>query len=156
MQPLFSIEHPVGKFTYMKTLLPFFILIVLAIAASCSLNEETDYKDDPLVGSWIQQEYADSTFVMKRAAGLKDNDYGFTMEANHQFIERKNAGWCGTPPISYADFEGTWTYEDSILQIEVEYWGGMASYTWKVLWVDQDELIIYPIDQEFELNEENI
>jgi hypothetical protein len=140
----------------MKTLLQLFMLIVLAITASCSLNEEAEYKDDPLVGSWIEQEYTDSTFVMKRAADLKENDYGFTIKANHQFEERKNSGWCGTPPISYADFEGTWSYQDSILQVEVEYWGGMATYTWKVMMVDQDELIIYPINEEYELNKENI
>lgn len=140
----------------MKILLQIFILVVLAIVSACSLNQETEYKDDPLVGSWIEQEYADSTFVMKRSASLKDNDYGFTIEANHQFKERKNAGWCGTPPITYADFEGTWTYQDSILQVEVEYWGGMATYTWKVMMVDQDELIIYPVEQVFELEGENL
>lgn len=139
----------------MKTFLSFAIVVLTTVMLSCSLNDNTLYEDDPLVGSWIEQEYLDSTFVMKRAAALKENDYGFTIAANQKFRERKNAGWCGTPPISYADYDGTWQYKDSILQIEVEYWGGMATYSWKVLQVDQDELIIYPVKQEYELENEN-
>lgn len=141
----------------MKTLKNILLLCAFFAFMACTENENFGVnEDDQLIGYWINPVYNDSTITYEKANSLKENDYGFTIKANQQFEERKNSGWCGTPPISYADYEGTWSYNDSILQIEVEYWGGMANYTWKVMMVDQYELIIYPIDQEFEMNKENI
>ncbi len=69
------------------------------------------------------------------------------------FCGKENSGWCGTPPISCSDFEGTWTKADSLLNIDVAFWGGMVDYQWKIISVDNDELTIYRMSEEYHYSE---
>ena len=69
------------------------------------------------------------------------------------FSTNKNAGWCGTPPISYADFEGTWKKSDSTISITVGYWGGLLDYQWKIVSIDNKSLTIVKLQEEYR-NEE--
>lgn len=73
---------------------------------------------------------------------LLDNQYGLSFEQNNRLIERKNSGWCGTPPISHSDYTGTWIQKDSIISINVGYWGGTLDYSWKIVAVNQVELTV--------------
>lgn len=93
-------------------------------------------------------EYNDTVFTVDRSYSLIDNAYGFAFKSDGVFVERKNAGWCGTPPITYADFEGTWTVVDSKIIITVAYWGGTADYQWKIISIDSKELKIAVLSQE--------
>lgn len=68
------------------------------------------------------------------------------------FIERKNAGWCGTPPIAYADFNGSWAKNDSLIDITVDYWGGVANYHWKIISIDNNNLILCKLKEEYHSN----
>lgn len=53
----------------------------------------------------------------------------------------KNAGWCGTPPISYSDYPGTWTIlNDTLVEINVGYWGGTTIYKLDVESVSENSL----------------
>ena len=104
---------------------------------------------DELMGSWTNQVINDTIIEFTKADSLKNNDYGFEFKPDQAFIERKNAGWCGTPPIAYADFEGTWQRQDSILIIIVEYWGGTADYKWEISSVDENRLKIYKVSEEY-------
>ena len=63
-------------------------------------------------------------------------------------IERKNSGWCGTPPIAYADFSGNWRVQNGNIIIDVAYWGGMEQRAWKIIDVTNTSLKI-------EINVEN-
>lgn len=69
-----------------------------------------------------------------------------------KFIERKNSGWCGTPPVSYSDFEGNWSINDSLLNVSVAYWGGLADYQWKIISLDDKRLTIVVVSQEYKEN----
>ncbi|HVO75554.1 MAG TPA: hypothetical protein VMT35_16105, partial [Ignavibacteriaceae bacterium] len=59
------------------------------------------------------------------------------------------AGWCGTPPICYANFSGIWEFQgDSVLKIKVAYWGGMTEYNLKIISLDRREfkvMYLYPL-----------
>ena len=114
-------------------------------------NDNTAASNDDLIGSWFNPQYNDSIATFERSEGLLDNEYGFSFHEENTFIERKNAGWCGTPPISYADFDGTWTKNDSIIEITVDYWGGTADYTWKIVTINEALLKIYVIKQDYHL-----
>ena len=125
-------------------------LLLPLLLISCQEDQELLIQNsDELMGSWTNQVVNDSIMEFTKAGSLKDNEYGFEFKPNQVFIERKNSGWCGTPPISYADFEGTWQRQDSILIITVDYWGGTADYKWEIISVDENNLKIYKVSEEY-------
>lgn len=130
------------------------LLFALSIIACEQNNENAAATTDHLIGSWFNPQYNDSIVTYDRSEGLVDNDYSFTFKEDKSFIERKNSGWCGTPPISYADFDGIWSKNDSIIEITVDYWGGTAEYTWKVLSIDDFTLKIKRIEEIYNLEDQ--
>jgi hypothetical protein len=127
-----------------------FLSIIILIACEKS-NEPIVNNSDKLIGYWINPVAIDTVWKYERANSLKDNDYGFAFKSGQLFVERKNAGWCGTPPISYTDFDGTWTKNDSVINITVGYWGGLADYQWKIILIDNNSLTIYRLKEEYHL-----
>jgi hypothetical protein len=139
----------------MITLARLIILLFAFSIIACEKNtENVAPSNDHLIGSWFNPRYNDSIVSFERSEGLVENEYGFLFNEENIFIERKNSGWCGTPPISYADFDGTWTNKDSIIKITVDYWGGTADYTWKMVTVDETTLKI--IRQQEDYHMENL
>ncbi len=130
-------------------------LIILLFAftiIACEKNTENSApRNDHLIGSWFNPQYNDSIVTYERSEGLIDNEYGFSFNEDKTFIERKNSGWCGTPPISYADYDGSWTEKDSIIDINVGYWGGTSDYTWKMVSVDETNLKIIRLEEEYHM-----
>jgi hypothetical protein len=86
---------------------------------------------------WIFDSYENGHYVYKKAEQFDPKKQGIAFKENGELIKRQNAGWCGTPPISYSNFEGKWkwTAEDTIL-IEYKYWGGVANAKLKVVSLD--------------------
>lgn len=96
-----------------------------------------------VVGTWVEEEYDEELLWLRRSTDLDPSRYGFRIMENGDFIERKNAGWCGTPPITYANFDGTWkALSDSLLDITVEYWGGIMTYQICIVSLDQEMLAV--------------
>ena len=98
-----------------------------------------------ILGTWIEADMDEAMYVethlMKRAEALAEDRYGFILKGDGTFVERKNAGWCATPPISYANFDGEWKAQsDSILKITVGYWGGTMSYEMHIVSLEGDLL----------------
>lgn len=119
----------------------------------CQQEDHIDFKENSLiVGNWVNPAtVSDTLWQFNRGTSLNPGDYGFCFQADQKFIERKNAGWCGTPPISYADFDGNWSQTDSILNISVAYWGGEAEYRWKIISLDEDKLVVYKVKEDYRL-----
>ncbi|MCF8372673.1 MAG: hypothetical protein K9H64_13670 [Bacteroidales bacterium] len=130
-----------------------FLLSFLLLLACEKSNEPIINDSDLVIGNWINPIVVDTIWKYERADSLKNDGYGFSIQTGQLFVERKNAGWCGTPPISYANFDGTWAKEDSTINISVAYWGGMADYQWKIISVDNNNLMIYRVNEEYH-NEE--
>jgi len=96
-----------------------------------------------IVGTWNQEGSRGDTIFLKRAGDLEEHAYGFTIHGDGTFTERKNSGWCGTPPIAYANYEGTWAaLSDSLLNIKVGYWGGVMTYQIRIVSLDAEDLAI--------------
>ena len=141
----------------MKTPARLIIFLFALILIACEQNNENAAANaDQLIGSWYNPQYNDSIVTYERSEGLVDNDYSFSINEDKTFIERKNSGWCGTPPISYADFDGIWSNNDSIIEITVDYWGGTAEYTWKIISIDAATLKIFRLEEEYNLENQNI
>jgi hypothetical protein len=129
-------------------------LLVTVLMVSC----EKAYVDlaalgenSGIVGTWIEDGYRGDTLLLNRSGKLESDRYGFTIQEDGSFTEHKNAGWCGTPPITYDDFDGTWeAVSDSLLDITVAYWGGVMTYQIRIVSVDGRKLTIrylYSVDR---------
>lgn len=126
------------------------IAILALLIYSCSDSVILPNNSTELSGYWINREVNDTIITVHRSSALVDEQYCFGLLSNGNFIERKNAGWCGTPPILYSDFEGTWSIQDSLIEISVPYWGGMANYTWKLVYFDGESFSFSVTKSEFE------
>lgn len=122
------------------TLLAIFVALILI---SCEKEKgQINTETNGLTGNWINPQYDDTLVTFERSNSLKEDGYGFSIKENRRFIERKNSGQCGTPPISYADYEGCWEQNGSIININVGYWGGIVHYSWEIISVDAIQLTI--------------
>ena len=115
------------------------ILPICIITLQCE-KDNLESKQYDFTGTWEFENSVGEINHFKLTTEFGDK-YGFTIYENGRFIEHKNAGWCGTPPIAYADFEGNWTQQsDSILKINVDFWGGEEIYELKIVDVSENTL----------------
>jgi len=127
--------------------LMYFSLVIFFIG--CEKNIEIEQKSNSLIGYWINPQTTDSIVKYSKSPNLVENDYGLAFYSDGTLTERKNSGWCATPPISYSDFEGSWEKTDSLISILVDYWGGIASYQWKLINIDNNGLIVQKTKEEY-------
>jgi hypothetical protein len=124
------------------------ILVIACIIASCeTIDKQSGSNTYDITGIWLKETYEDSILTFQKTEVAADDEYWLSIREDHTLTEHKNAGWCGTPPISYADFEGTWELNDSIIEITVGFWGGLADYTWKILSVTDSKLRVFLFEQ---------
>lgn len=124
--------------------LVFLIVMVLIVSCEKDLMElEALGSNVEIVGTWIEDEYKGDTLILQRNGAFDKEKYGFIINEDGTFIEHKNAGWCGTPPITYGSFEGSWeAVSDSLLDITVAYWGGVMTYQMRIVSLDVEKLAI--------------
>lgn len=127
------------------------LLLTLALISCQKLTDPVEIGNPELIGSWIDPQYTDTLVTYTRAGDLVENQYGITFMSGNKLVQRQNSGWCGTPPISTADYEGTWNWNDSIVNISVGYWGGIADYTWKVIRLNDQKLVISVVKADYHL-----
>jgi len=114
----------------MLTIKRIYLLVAVAAItlASCDKEKFVMDPDNLLIGNWTYSHYEnDALFFERSNAFINDHCYKFSPDGS--MTERKNSGSCGTPPISYADFTGTWSFKnDSLIEVSVGYWGGTDTY----------------------------
>jgi len=134
---------------FMKTI--FLVLFISLCLFSCR-KEDTLFQNGntELAGNWINPQYSDTLVTYTRAETLIENEYGITFKSGDKLVVRQNGGWCGTPPITTADYEGTWSQEGSVVKITVGYWGGIAEYIWKIKSLNNHELVITVVSTRYQ------
>ncbi len=121
-----------------KTCLP--ILFLMIMVAGCSKDEIKIDPDNLLIGVWNYSEYRDNSSVFTRNDQFIDN-HCYKFNSDGTMTERQNSGSCGTPPINYADYSGSWTIlNDTLIQITVGYWGGTTKYKLDIEQIDSHSL----------------
>ena len=122
----------------------FLFVVVLFTACESDMAELAALgSNSGIIGTWVEDEYRGDTLLLYRAGEFDKLLYGFTILDDGTFTERKNAGWCNTPPVTMDNFEGTWeAISDSLLDITVAYWGGMMTYQIRIISVDAEKLAI--------------
>jgi hypothetical protein len=131
----------------MKRTFLIFSVILIAIFSSCKQNVNAIDPQNPLIGTWVYKNYEqiDSTqyaIVYERKIKFDENNPGFFFKVNNQLVERKNVGWCGTPPISYGEYNGSYTLNDKQITIESDGWNGKMISRYEVTSIDDKILKI--------------
>ena len=129
-----------------RIILFFSILLVLGCDSD---NNEILEDSENLIGYWVDPVYDNSTITFIKANEFEDDNYGIVFKPNHKFAERKNSGWCGTPPISYAIYDGNWKKDGDLLNINVGYWGGKIERQWKIMSISDKKLIISVLKEDY-------
>ena len=93
------------------------LLCSLALLSySCEENSMNINDDNLLLGSWIEPNYEGERITFKRSNKLLDKSYGITFIQNGSFTE-KTSGFCGTPPLSFFNIEGTFALDNNLISI---------------------------------------
>jgi hypothetical protein len=126
-----------------------FITFLSILLSGCNKDDIKVDPDNLLLGVWSYSEYQSDAAVFARSTKFTDN-HCYRFNPDGTLTERKNAGWCGTPPISYADYDGTWRIiNDTLIHVNVGYWGGSMTYFLDIETIDSDSLkiVTVPINQ---------
>ena len=122
----------------MKNLL--IVVSLLFIAVGCSKDDIQIDPDNLLLGVWNYSDFNNNDNIYIRSNEFIEN-HCYKFNSDGTMSERKNSGWCGTPPITYADYQGTWNIiSDTLIQINVGYWGGTTKYKLDIQSVDSNVL----------------
>lgn len=125
-----------------KVLYGITLIIGILLVCSCSKEERNLPLPDGLYGYWANPSYNDTLITYARTNKMPSDSYGFSFQPGGKFLERKNIGWCGTPPIVYIDYEGEWSIKDSVIYIRSPHWGGTMEFKWQLLSVNNKFLNI--------------
>ena len=126
-----------GKLNNLKALL---LIITICFFISCEKNDEIIIDiENLLIGNWINPIYDNETITFERAASLKNKDYGISFKSNTIFIER-SSGWCGTAPLIFSDYEGTWQVEKTLIKITKQSYP--QNFNWRILSLTKDKLTV--------------
>jgi len=116
------------------------LLCSLALLSySCEENSMNINDDNLLLGSWIEPKYEGERITFKRSNKLLDKSYGITFIQNGSFTE-KTSGFCGTPPLSFFNIEGTFALDNNLISISNE--GYTSSYIWTILELTENKLVV--------------
>ncbi|GAB1857324.1 hypothetical protein MHTCC0001_21600 [Flavobacteriaceae bacterium MHTCC 0001] len=106
----------------------------------CDSNDEIIVDtSNLLIGSWNAPEYTDDKVVFTKTAKPTSEAYSITFEKNGDFVER-SSGWCGTPPLVFSDYKGTWELTEDVIAITQDHFP--TNYAWRILSLTDTELII--------------
>ena len=109
------------------------------IFSSCENNEPIIDSDNLLLGFWIEPTYENETTTFKRANSFKDDGYGISFKQNGDFIEY-TSGWCGTPPLSFFNIDGTFNLDETLISISTESYP--TNYAWRIISLTESELVV--------------
>ncbi|RLD84707.1 MAG: hypothetical protein DRJ10_00425 [Bacteroidetes bacterium] len=119
----------------------FFFLAVFAFTSCKKENIEPIEMPDGLYAIWVENGYSEEISIFKKVSEFDADKYGFQILGRGKFVERKNSGWCATPPIAYINYEGKWSkLTDSLINVETEYWGGTMFFQLEIVSINENEL----------------
>ena len=128
----------------------FIILFVAILSVGCMEFNQNEVKyDHEIIGAWSNVQWSESGISMDRVKNLQANTFGYLFNSNGTMVARHNAGWCGTPPIVTADYDGTWRVEDGKIILRFGYWGGDTTQDWLISGSSGKQVTINIINSEY-------
>ena len=139
---IFFPAHNISLYPYVQTTnqnyksmrLPLLALLFVTLAfVSCMDDTYLSADKGPApIGTWGNIRYQDNGMVLEKTQQLQENTYGYRFLSNGKLIHRANSGFCGTPPITTSDYEGSWERDGDIIRLEAAFWGGRQIQEWKI------------------------
>jgi len=132
-----------------------FLLLFLPLISSTSKNNIT--QKTQIIGSWIFIEDVanDTFFSIKKVKKLESDKPGIQFRKNGKLIKRQNSGWCGTPPIAYANYDGTWELRNKILTLKYSYFNGSIEEEWEIIEI-KNNILKYKLKNTRTINNKSI
>ncbi|KGL62543.1 hypothetical protein [Polaribacter sp. Hel1_85] len=130
-----------------------FILLFAVIFFSCENNDTIIDSDNLLLGSWVEPIYDGETTTFKRGNSLPNDAYGISFIQNGDFIEH-TSGWCGTPPLTFFNIEGTFELENTLISISTKSYP--TNYAWRIISLTEQELVVKRELTEQEIDHRNL
>lgn len=123
------------------------ILMAFALITCFSVYQPS--LDKAIIGTWVKLEYANSTTKLKNERIFDRNKGGVQFKADGTLSYRQNASWCGTPPITYKNYSGTYTLNrrDSTIDALYQFWGGQMDVKWKIKNISATALELQILEQ---------
>lgn len=133
----------------------FIFLAAVIVTLSFQIKKETIEEKD-ISGYWLNNSSDGNNIVFSKVKAFQDDRSGYHFISGGKMEIRQNSGWCGTPPISYKNYDGQWEMEsDSVIHMKYQFWGGIVEERWKVVLQEKNELIVQSTYHEFIRGEKN-
>ena len=120
-----------------------YITIVALFTVLSSFNKIESEISPFLFQNWIYENYqnGDQSFISKDR--FQKDKPGIAFNENGTIVKRQNSGWCGTPPITYENVNGTWKeISESLLEIQYESWNGRNVDTLQIVAITKEKLVL--------------
>ena len=106
-------------------------LIGIGLISTSFMTEEKS--TDKLCATWVYSGFEDGCSKFVKSHRFKRKKSGISFNKNGTLKKRQNVGWCGTPPITYKNYDGTWNrISKTRMIVHYEYWGGEISEEWLI------------------------
>ncbi len=131
-----------GEIMHSKLLLISTLMVVVLVAASCSSDNPTNPNGGSIIGAWGYDSYDAETGIeaYKRQGSLSGDKSGYQFDS-HGVLLVRSAGWCGTPPLTYSNYEGSWVEEsEDVLVLNRSDLGYTMSYKLEIVELTNDVL----------------
>jgi hypothetical protein len=109
---------------------------------SCTKDDIRINPDNPLIGIWNYSHYEVNASIYNRSQDFEETE-GYRFNSDGSLLIRANSGDCATPPISYANYKGSWSIiNDTLIQINTKNWSGSIAYRLDIEQIDSSYLKI--------------
>ncbi|MEO9570967.1 MAG: hypothetical protein ABJH82_10225 [Polaribacter sp.] len=138
----------------MKSIFKYLVVFaVVMVFSNCETNEPIIDSENLLLGFWVEPVYDGETTTFKRANSFSDESYGISFAQNGDFVEH-TFGWCGTPPLTFFNIDGTFELENTLISISTQSYP--TNYAWRILSLTEKELVVKRELTEQEIDHRNL
>ncbi|MBA4853814.1 hypothetical protein [Emticicia sp. BO119] len=136
-----------------KNIIIIVALLFVGLLSGCSKKYNPE---SPIEGLWVLDKYesVDDKIIISfhRASQFEENKAGYAFKPNGLLIARQNAGWCGTPPITYMETQGKWSLDRNKINLNGIYWGGTFMAVYEVHQVGASELQLKEVASKYNMD----
>jgi hypothetical protein len=102
--------------------------------------------EEEIIGIWVDKDYKEGQSIYTKQNTFDQKAGGIEFKKDGTLTKRQNAGSCGTAPIYYKNFSGTWKkISDSRIFVRYKYWGGEIEENWLIVEINEKLLSIEKI-----------
>ena len=113
--------------------------MITALLLGCIVFSSFRIDSNLLTGVWVPTA---KNGQLEWRETIPKNRRCYIFKENGRLTVRQNVGWCGTPPVTYGNYSGTWKQtSDSTISMKYKYWGGQVDAVWKIRSLTEDEMI---------------